>query len=133
MRWLNEWQPPTKIQKDTGAPYLHDGARGFYLCADCGHSLTWPEPSATKKKDKGRKKPAKEGRDLYEHAPKCPRRGQQPVPCAIVAASKAVTLRIFVDLPLDWEQASDRYHRWGYSRPPPFQWTPSNRNNPSSS
>ncbi|NJL72066.1 MAG: protein kinase, partial [Candidatus Competibacteraceae bacterium] len=115
VRWLNEWRPPSKLQKDTGAPYLHDGARGFYLCGDCGRSLTWPEPTNAKTKDKGRKKPAKGGRDPYEHAPNCPRRGQPPVPCAIVANTKAATLRIFVDLPLDWEQAKDRYFRWGYS------------------
>lgn len=115
VRWLNEWREPSKIQRDTGAPYLHDKARGFYLCGDCGRVLTWPEQPDPKKK-KGRTKPAKEGNDPYEHAPSCPKRGQPPVPLAILATSKAVTLRIFVDLPPDWENdEDDRYARWGYS------------------
>jgi replicative superfamily II helicase len=117
VRWLNEWRKPSKLQIDTGAPRLHEDARGFYLCPDCGRSLTWPEPdgSAKKKKSNGTKKPAKEGADPFEHAPSCTQRGQPPVASAIVATTKAATLRIFVDLPPEWEKAPERYQRWGYS------------------
>jgi hypothetical protein len=114
VRWVNEWREASKLQKDTGAPQLHDGARGFYLCPDCGRSLEWPTET-TAKKQKGSKKAAKEQDESFGHSSTCPRRGQPPVPCAIVATSSATTFRIFVELPSEWRENEDRYYRWGYS------------------
>lgn len=114
VRWINEWREPSKQLKDAGAPALHDGARGFYLCSDCGRSLDWPTETAPKKRQ-GTKKPAKEQDESFGHTTNCPRRGQPPSPCAIVSSSSATTLRLFVELPPEWKEKEDRYFRWGYS------------------
>lgn len=114
IRWVNEGRAATDHLKKQGAPYLHDEARGFYLCPYCGRNLRWPDEDDGAPKS-GRKKAQKQKEDPYEHANTCSQRGTPPLPCAIVARSSATTLRIFVDLPLDWADSEERYNEWGYS------------------
>lgn len=107
VRWVNEWKPP---QSDAG-PVLHEKARGFYLCPNCGRNLTVPDDATAKK---GRKKTQKaSGPDAYGHGSGCQRSGQPPVPAAITTATPATTLRITVILPFDFDEKE--YRRWGYS------------------
>lgn len=120
IQWLNEGKALSASQRHRNAPFLHgdqDGqTRGFYLCPQCGRCLDWPEDeAATSSSKKGAKKPSKGQEDRFGHAPSCPELGKQPTACAIVTASRATTLRIFVDLPLSWAEAQSRYHEWGYS------------------
>ncbi len=116
IQWVNEGRQVSTLQKKQGAPILHEKARGFYLCAHCGHNLAWPDDEGEpNSKDKGRKKAAKAKEDRFGHAPTCPEVATPPVPCAIVASNRATTLRIFVDLPIDWKDSVERYLRWGYS------------------
>jgi len=111
VRWVNEWKPPTEADLRSGKPMLHDKGRGFYLCPNCGRSLTVPDDDTGRK---GRKKPKKSsGPDAFGHASGCQRSGQPPVPAAITTSTPATTLRLTVVLPRDFEEAE--YKRWGYS------------------
>lgn len=111
VRWLNEWKPPTEADFNEERPVLHSGARGFYLCPQCGRSLKMPEERST---SKGRKKARrKTEKDQFQHAPGCQRSGQPPTPVAITASTPATTLRLSVVLPANLED--DNYSQWGYS------------------
>ena len=109
IRWVNEQKPPSEAEKKAGRPYLHDRGRGFYLCPCCGKGLVVPE----EKKNGGRKKAQKSGKDPYGHAGDCERVGQPPKPLAITTHSTATTLRVVVYLPTEMDE--DSYRRWGYS------------------
>lgn len=117
VRWLNESRPPKETELKKGHPFLHDGARGFYLCPSCGLVLKAPdsEEQPTGKKSKGgRKKPkTKEASEGYGHAKQCPAWGQPPSPLSIAYRSLATTLRVRVTLPGDLEE--EDYNAWGLS------------------
>jgi Lhr-like helicase len=110
VRWINEWKSRSGKDK-SGAPFLHGENRGFYLCPDCGRTLTWPDDGGGKKGP--RKKPARNSADPYGHGATCTSKGSPPVPCAITTSGTATTLRIYVDLPSEW--SDDDYRRWGYT------------------
>ncbi len=114
VRWVNESAPPTKADRDKGIPLLHSEARGFFLCPSCGRILTPPEGEGEgRKAKKGRKEPSSGAEDPFGHASGCRNAGKAPQPLAIVAVSKASTLRFLVDLPLDMDETA--YSRWGLS------------------
>lgn len=114
VRWVNESAPPTKSDLARGVPLLHTEAKGFFLCPSCGRILTPPEPEgADPKGKKGRKEPKTGGEDPFGHATGCKSAGTAPHPLAIVANTKASTLRFLVDLPLDMDETA--YSRWGLS------------------
>lgn len=113
VRWVNEWLPPTRAERDKGTPYLHKKARGYFLCPTCGRLLTPPEDVADKRA--GRRKPRRGGNadDPFGHATSCPSKGQAPKPMAIVCNTRATTLRILVDLPEGIEERE--FKTWSVS------------------
>jgi hypothetical protein len=114
VRWVNESAPPTKADLAKGTPLLHSEARGFFLCSSCGRILTPPEGEGDDKKSKkGHKEPKSGSEDPFGHASGCKNVGKAPQPLAIVAVTKASTLRFLVDLPLDMDETA--YSRWGLS------------------
>jgi superfamily II DNA/RNA helicase len=108
IRWVNEWKPPSENEKKAGA-YLHENARGFYLCPSCGRLL-----KVVTEKKKAQQKPRKgaDG-DAYGHWPKCPRAGTPPVPRAITTSLAAMTLRLSVEVQAGLDDAD--YLTWGHS------------------
>ena len=50
VRWVNEWKEPSETDQKQGKPILHDKARGFYLCPNCGRSLSVPEEKSGKRR-----------------------------------------------------------------------------------
>jgi DEAD/DEAH box helicase/Domain of unknown function (DUF1998)/Helicase conserved C-terminal domain len=112
VRWLNESKPASEAEERRGAPVLHGEARGFYLCPSCGHLLSFPDQGGERRKGRARTR-RKGGPDEYEHAPSCKHAGTPPVPMAIGTETKATTLRVLVELPLDYDD--ENYQRWGQS------------------
>jgi len=113
VRWINEWKAPTPTEAQRGDPQLHAGARGFYLCPSCGRILErGPLAQAPAGRTRARSAP-RSNADPFGHAQSCDRRGQPPTPLALVAKTKATTLRIHVDLPFDYDD--NNYLIWGHS------------------
>lgn len=108
--WLNEGPPPSKTDEDEERPVLHSEARGFYLCQDCGQTLTFP---SEKKKAGSRKLSKGKGACLFGHSSQCPSKGKAPKPMAIVAKVPATTLRVVVTLPENMSE--EDYQIWGLS------------------
>ena len=114
VRWVNESALPTKADHDKGIPLLHSEARGFFLCPACGRILTPPEEERDgRTARRGRREPNTGVEDPFGHASGCKNAGRAPQPLAIVAVTKASTLRFLVDLPLDMDETA--YSRWGLS------------------
>lgn len=113
VRWVNEWLPLTPAERARGTPFLHQKARGYFLCASCGRLLTPPVEAVDKKK--GRKKASRGGNvdDPFGHASSCPAKGQPPKPLALVCNTRATTLRIRVDLPAGMDK--DEFKKWSVS------------------
>lgn len=111
VRWLNEGPPP----KTNDHWKLHDGARGFDLCPSCGRLLQVPPPPVPEdSKQRGRSKPRKPPKDDgRNHQEACSRQNVTTNPIALTTSVPASTLRIHVELPLDFSQES--YKRWGLS------------------
>ena len=112
VQWLNEGKKPTKGE---GKP-LHSGAQGFCVCPSCGYMVASEqeeEEPVKRAKAKANKAPRKEKQDARGHAAGCDRYGQRAKALAIGAKTEATTLRIFVDLPVDFEV--ERYEQWGLS------------------
>jgi hypothetical protein len=42
VRWVNEGLPPSQADRDQGLPLLHSKAKGWVVCATCGHMLEAP-------------------------------------------------------------------------------------------
>ncbi len=114
VRWVNEWMPPTAVERDFPRCFLHDGGRGFYVCPDCGRLLKFTDEDRGKQPKKGRAKPrSTRAQDAHGHVASCPRVGKPPQPLALTTTTAATTLRIRVHLPTDFDEAE--YRRWGYS------------------
>lgn len=113
VRWVNEWLPPTKAERDRGTPSLHGKARGFFVCAGCGRLLTPPEGMIDKKKARKKASKGGNGDDPFGHATTCPAKGQPPKPLALVCNTRATTLRLRVDLPEGMDK--DEFKRWSVS------------------
>ncbi len=108
IRWVNEWKPPLPSEEHCT---LHYGARGFYLCPTCGRILEPGVPTTATKANKAPKRG--KNADTFGHASGCARAGQPPTPLAITTKSPSTTLRLLVDLPLQYSE--DEYARWGQS------------------
>lgn len=114
IRWLNEWRRPSDSERKANAPCLHEKARGFYICPQCGATLSVPENASRGSGTKGRKRATKSAEaDPYGHRRECARLSQEPKPHGIVTGGLASTLRVIVALPLDMPRRD--YERWGYS------------------
>ncbi|MBD2014350.1 DEAD/DEAH box helicase [Microcoleus sp. FACHB-53] len=113
VRWINEGLPPTeKDNKDTDIRPLHNEAKGYLLCSDCGRILENPDllQSATQ----GRRKARKSNQDdPFGHAENCPQIGQSPKPLALVTAGKAEVLRLMLPVPNSIEK--QELQSWGLS------------------
>lgn len=113
VRWVNEADPPTPAERESGVATLHYDRRGFDLCPACGRILKAQAPE-NPKASKARKEPRRGGKDdSFGHAQGCKNVGQPPRPLAITANTRAGTLRFIVDMPQGMEQ--DVYERWGLS------------------
>lgn len=111
IRWVNEWKPPTSPDFERNC-FLHQEARGFFLCPTCGRLLSAEAPDESP--GNGRRKPRQSGAgDPYGHAGGCAQAGQPPTPLALTTSSPAWTMRLLVDVPLD--VSAEAYQRWGYS------------------
>lgn len=112
VRWVNESRGSRREMRDAVAP-----GPGFSLCPACGNGLEVPEEElvqATKRKKEINRAPRKpNAKDPYGHAAHCSRLGKKPEPFAIVTGTKATTLRILVDLPIDFKD--EDYRRFGVS------------------
>lgn len=113
VRWLNEWRPPTPLDKKLERPRLHETAHGFYLCPHCGRVLAIPEDEGKTKPSKGRRRASKGSSDPYGHAADCVDQGKPPRARAITCRSLAATLRLVVHLPFDHDETA--YQQWGLS------------------
>ena len=111
VRWLNEGPTP----KPSDHWRLHEGARGFDLCPSCGRILQVPPPVPDDSDPKkGRSKPRKAPKDDGRHHQEgCARQNITTNPIALTTSVVASTMRIEVDLPLDFSK--DAYERWGRS------------------
>jgi rubrerythrin len=104
IRWVNEGKPPNAEDIRLNRPRLHEGARGFYLCPSCGHTLEMA--AAQQGPAKGRRKAARRGGpDLYGHHETCERAGERPEPIAIGTLTPATTLRLTVVVPAGFGEA----------------------------
>lgn len=112
IEWVNEGRPPSETEIREGAPYLHQEARGFLLCATCGRMLTPPEPPrATRGRRNARGADA--GQEIHGHRDDCPQRATVPTPLAIVTASSAEVLRLLCPVPPAVPEAEVK--PWGLS------------------
>lgn len=107
--WLNEGRAPTPEDMESGVPFLHAEGKGFLLCGVCGNLLNSPLPSA---KATGRKQVRQRQDDLYGHRADCSKRGQPPVPLALVAEGKTEILRLTIPVPA---MQPDEHKSWGLS------------------
>ena len=110
--WLNEGYPPKPADLQSGAPKLHDDAKGFLLCPACGAILTAPEPVENARGGR-RNVRAGSGPDQYGHREGCVRSGNPPTPQALVTEASAEVLRVLVPIPEGMQDAAVK--TWGYS------------------
>lgn len=111
VRWINEGLPATDKERTDGIPLLHNDAKGYLLCSDCGRILEDPDRQNT---TQGRRKARKSGQDdPFGHADKCPQAGKSPQPLAIATSSKAEVLRLV--LPVPSSMPKEDFQSWGLS------------------
>ena len=109
VRWVNEGVAPKDKDREQGIPLLHDEAKGYTLCADCGRML---QPDLIQPTS-GRRKTRQSGEDPYGHAENCPQKGKAPQPLAIVTAGKAEALRLTIPVPTSIDE--EDLQSWGLS------------------
>lgn len=116
VQWLNEGIEPSALDLQRNRLRLHDGAKGFLLCADCGRLLEDADDAPNQGARGGRRAAhgdAHQGPDRYGHRDDCPRRGVRPAPLALAASRNAEILRLLVPVPEDLEGAG--VMQWGLS------------------
>lgn len=112
VRWINEGLPPKEKDREEGISLLHEQAKGYLLCSDCGRMLQ--DTDLQQQVTSGRRKARKSGQeDPFGHAEKCSQAGKKPQPLAIVTASKAEILRLTIPVPKSIEE--DDLQSWGLS------------------
>jgi len=112
VQWVNEGLPPKREDVEM-APILHEEAKGYLLCPNCGAMLRAPEP--VKEANRGRRQTRRGGeqQDPYGHRENCPHAGAAPRPVAIATTGKAEVLRLVVPVPTG--MTDEGLAEWGLS------------------
>ncbi|MBD2358149.1 DEAD/DEAH box helicase [Tolypothrix sp. FACHB-123] len=111
VRWLNEGLPPSDKERNDCIPFLHNEAKGYLLCGDCGRILKNPDLIQVVS---GRKKTrSSEKDDPFGHTESCLQARTAPRPLALTTASKAEVLRLMLPVPKDLEPTE--LQSWGVS------------------
>ena len=112
VRWVNEGVPPKNKDREQGIPLLHNEAKGYLLCVECGRMLQNPDLQQLATQGRRRTRQSSQ-EDPYGHAENCPQRGKAPQPLAIVTVGKAEVLRLTIPVPASTEE--EDLQSWGLS------------------
>lgn len=110
--WLNEGSRPSASDFERGIPLLNREAKGFLLCASCGHILKPQLPEGAPGERRRRPRQSSQ-QDPFGHGPKCDLRGQPGQPIAISTEQTVEILRLLVPVPD--QMPAGAIEQWGLS------------------